>query len=176
MIANIFGKIDEQTVEYLYKQLKGVSSDEEVTLIIDSKGGSMTSLYKILDLINPYKNITTVALTDCESCAANLFLIGNKRYVLKETEFMLHRPAYNADELVKDDIRLTSLCLKELLKTIEDDDAWLKAFLEKNHVPKNIIKRIFSNDRNLIIDSNSLIKLGIATKIIDVNISIINND
>ncbi len=36
MIVNIFGKIDEQTVEYLYKQLKSVPIDEEVTLIIDS--------------------------------------------------------------------------------------------------------------------------------------------
>ncbi len=89
---------------------------------------------------------------------------------------MLHRPAYDAADLAKDDIRLTSLRLEEMLEVIKQDDAWLKAFWEKNHIPKNIIKRIFSNDRNLIIGSKSLIELGIATKIIDVNVSIITND
>jgi ATP-dependent Clp protease protease subunit len=76
--------------------LESLDSDQDITIYINSGGGSMTSLASILDTmqyIGPH--VSTVCLGAASSAAAILLAGGQKgkRYALPNSRIMIHQPS-----------------------------------------------------------------------------------
>ena len=122
-------------------------SDEDITLVINSGGGSVSDGFAILDVINSLNSdVVTVCSGMCASMAAVLLSSGTKgkRKAYKNSEIMIHQPLGGIQgqasdiELtakhilyVKDKINsiLASNCSKEkdVVAADTDRDNWMTA-------------------------------------------------
>ena len=70
-------------------------NEKDIMLYINSPGGSVSAGLAIYDTINYIKNdVCTIGIGMCASMGALLLSSGTKgkRYVLKNTEVMIHQP------------------------------------------------------------------------------------
>lgn len=90
------GEIDESSVNAIILQilqLNNVNPEEEITLYINSPGGSVQdglALYDVMQAINC--PIRTVCVGMAASMAALLFISGNRREMLPHSKIMIHDP------------------------------------------------------------------------------------
>lgn len=94
------GNVDSVHVNELIKQimyLDSVSDNEEITLYINSPGGSVQdglALYDALRLVKaPIRTVTTGMAA---SMGAILFLAGDKREMLPHSKLMIHDPSFSS--------------------------------------------------------------------------------
>ena len=86
---------------YLYQK----NSTKEISLYINSPGGSITAGMAIYDTMNFIKcDVSTIGIGMCASMGAFLLSCGTKgkRYALKNTEIMIHQPLGGAKGQVTD--------------------------------------------------------------------------
>ena len=91
------GEIDDNTANIIISQLLYLDSlnNEDISLYINSPGGSITSGMAIYDTMNFIKsNVSTICIGICASMAAFLLSSGTigKRYALPNSEIMIHQP------------------------------------------------------------------------------------
>ncbi|MBR2283478.1 MAG: ATP-dependent Clp protease proteolytic subunit [Ruminococcus sp.] len=88
----------ESAVE-LVKQLMFLESEEpgkEITLVINSPGGSVNDGLAVYDYIRLMSSpVRTVCVSGAESMGAILFLAGDKRELLPHSRIMIHDPHYS---------------------------------------------------------------------------------
>ena len=90
------GEITDQTSDAIISQILHLAAeapDQEITLYIDSPGGSVSAGLAIYDVMQavPCK-IRTVCIGMAASMAAILFAAGNRREILPHGEIMVHDP------------------------------------------------------------------------------------
>ena len=112
------GPIDDDTANIVIAQLLFLQSEDpkkDISLYINSPGGSVSSAMAILDTMNHVKNdVSTVCVGMAASGAAVLLSSGKKgkRYALPNSEIMIHQPLGGAQGQATD-IEITA---KQILK------------------------------------------------------------
>ena len=96
-IIFISGEIDDDLANSVVAQLLYLDSlsNEDISIYINSPGGSITSGMAIYDTMNYIKSdVSTVCLGIAASMGAFLLSCGqkNKRYILPNAEVMIHQP------------------------------------------------------------------------------------
>ncbi len=96
-IILLSGEIDDNLANVIIAQLLYLDSisNEDISLYINSPGGSITSGMAIYDTMNFIKSdVSTTCIGMCASMAAFLLSCGKKgkRYCLPNSEVMIHQP------------------------------------------------------------------------------------
>lgn len=156
------GEIDDRvsalvTSELLY--LDSINNDD-IKLYINSPGGSVTGGLAIYDTMNHIKSdVVTIGTGLCASMGAFLLSSGQKgkRYVLPNTEVMIHQPASMASGQATE-IRIAA----DRIIKIKNK---LNSILAKN--TNKSIKKIASDcERDYFMDSKEALLYGVIDKII----------
>ena len=154
-IILLSGEIDDDVANVIIAQLLYLDSinQEDISLYINSPGGSITSGMAIYDTMNFIKSdVSTTCVGMCASMAAFLLSCGQagKRYCLPNSEVMIHQPLGGASgqateiKIAAEHILKTKKKLNEILakntgksiKQIENDtdrDNYLTADDAKNY-------------------------------------------
>lgn len=115
------GQIDDDTANIVIAQLLFLQSEDpkkDISLYINSPGGSVSSTMAILDTMNHIKNdVATYCVGMAASGAAVLLSAGKKgkRHALPNAEIMIHQPMGGAQGQATD-IEITA---KQILKIRE---------------------------------------------------------
>ena len=93
-------EIDEDSVReirnailYFNNEDRGLAKEDRqpIWLYIASRGGSVSDGFSLVDLIVASKTpVYTVNIGYCYSMALPIFLVGHKRYALKNSQFLMH--------------------------------------------------------------------------------------
>jgi ATP-dependent Clp protease protease subunit len=135
--------------------LQAEDPKKEISLYINSPGGSVTSTLAIIDTMNHIKNdISTVCVGIAASGAALVLSAGTKgkRMALPNSEVMIHQPLGGAEGQASD----IEISAKHILKT----RAILNKLLAKN--TGQSVSRIEKDvDRDFFMDAEEAKKYGI---------------
>jgi len=161
-IIFISGEIDDTLSNLVVAQLLYLDSlsHEDISLYINSPGGSVTSGLAIYDTMNFIKsNVSTICYGICASMAALLLSSGKrgKRYILPNADVMIHQ-VLGRSEGQASDIKIATdriLNLKNRLNTI----------LSKN-TNKHIKTIEKDTDRDNYLNANEALEYGLVDKII----------
>ena len=161
-IIFISGEIDDTLSNLVVAQLLYLDSlnHEDISLYINSPGGSVTSGLAIYDTMNFIKSdVSTICYGICASMAAVLLSSGakNKRYILPNADVMIHQ-VLGRSEGQASDVKIATdriLDLKNRLNTI----------LSKN-TNKHIKTIEKDTDRDNYLNAEDALKYGIVDKII----------
>ena len=136
-IIMIYGEIDDNVSNIVVAELLYLDSinNDDISLYINSNGGSITAGMAIYDTMNFIKSdVSTICIGMCASMAAFLLSSGKKgkRYSLKNSEIMIHQPLGGAsgqateikiaaDRILKNMNKILSLNTNKDIKTIKKD-------------------------------------------------------
>jgi ATP-dependent Clp protease protease subunit len=115
------GPIDDTVANIVVAQLLFLQSEDskkDISLYINSPGGSVSAALAMLDTMNHIKpDVSTVCIGICASAGALLLSAGakGKRFALPNSEIMIHQPSGGAEGRASD-IEVTA---KQILKTRE---------------------------------------------------------
>lgn len=156
------GEIDDRVSSLVISELIYLDSlnNEDISLYINSPGGSITSGLAIIDTMDYIKsNVRTIGIGMCASMAAVILSNGTKgkRHVLKNTEVMIHQPLGGVNGQATE----IQIVAEHILKLKEK----LYKILSKNtNQTLNKIKK--DSDRDYYMDSIESLNYGIIDKII----------
>lgn len=97
--------INDEVAGSIVAQLLYLDSvgDDEICLYINSPGGSITSLFAILDTMNFIKSdVRTVCIGQAASAAAVILACGQKRDILPNARVLIHQPLGQASGQASD--------------------------------------------------------------------------
>ena len=157
------GEIDDNTSNIIVAQLLYLDSlnNEDISIYINSPGGSITSGMAIYDTMNYIKSdVSTICIGISASMAAFILACGTrgKRYILPNSEVMIHQPLGGAQGQATD-IKIAAdriIRLKERLNTI----------LAKK-TGKSLKQIANDTERDNFMTSNEALNYGIVDKIIE---------
>lgn len=157
-IVFLGGVIDDHMANLIIAQLLFLQSEDpkkEISIYINSPGGSVTSTLAIIDTMNHIKNdVSTVCVGIAASGAALVLSAGTKgkRIALPNAEVMIHQPLGGAEGQASD----IEISAKHILKT----RASLNKMLAKN-TGQTLAKIEKDVDRDFFMDSEEAKKYGI---------------
>ncbi len=157
------GGIDDHVANIIIAELLFLQSEDskkDISLYINSPGGSVTSALAILDTMNHIKpEVSTVCVGMAASAGALLLSAGQKgkRLILPNAEVMIHQPWGGAEGRAAD-IEITT---KQILRTRERLN---KILSENTGQPLSKIEK--DVDRDYFLTAEEAKKYGIVDKII----------
>lgn len=162
-IIMLDGEINDQTSSLVISQLlylNSVDKDKDISLYINSPGGSVSAGLGIIDTMNLISNdIITIGTGMSASMGAMILLSGTKgkRCVLPHSEVMIHQPLGGAKGQATD-VLLTAKHLERVRKTLYDmiADATGKPYDEVAD----------ACERDNYLDANEALAYGLVDKII----------
>lgn len=161
-IIFLSGEITDDVANIIVSELLYLDSinHNDISLYINSPGGSITSGMAIMDTMNFIKSdVSTICIGMAASMAAFLLSCGTKgkRYILPNAEVMIHQPLGGVSGQATE-IKIAAeriLKLKNKLNKILSENTNQK--LEKIEI---------DTDRDYFMDSNESIDYGIVDKIL----------
>ena len=161
-IILLSGEIDDECANSVIAQLLYIDSlnNEEISLYINSPGGSVTSGMAIYDTMNFVKSdVSTICLGMAASMGALLLSSGKKgkRYALPNSEIMIHQPLGGA----KGQATEIKIAAEQILKTKEK----LNKILSEN-TGQDLKKVEQDTERDHFLDANEALDYGLIDKII----------
>lgn len=162
-IIFLSGEINDTTSNIIVSELLYLDNqnNEDIYLYINSPGGSITSGMSIYDTMNFIKSkVITIGIGMCASMAAFLLSSGNLRYVLPNTEVMIHQPIGGAQGQATD----IKIAAERIIK-LKDK---LNKILAKN-TKQPLAKIIKDTERDNFLSSEEALKYGLIDKIIKKN-------
>ena len=160
------GPIDDNVANIVIAQLLFLQSEDpkkDISLYVNSPGGSVTATLAIVDTMNHIKNdVSTVCVGIAASGGAIILSAGQKgkRYALPNAEVMIHQPLGGVEGQATD-IAITA---KQILKTREN----LNKILAKNTgKPLSQIEK--DVERDFYMDSEEAKKYGVIDEILKKN-------
>lgn len=162
-IVFLAGPIDDHVANIVIAQLLFLQSEDskkDISLYINSPGGSVTAALAILDTMNLIKpEVSTTVVGIAASAGALLLSAGakGKRFALPNSEIMIHQPWGGAEGRAAD-IEITA---KQILKT----RARLNEILSKN-TGKSLSEIEKDVDRDYFMDASEAKKYGIIDKVL----------
>ena len=162
-IIFITGEITDAVANTVVAQLiylEAKNPDKDISLYINSPGGSVTAGMAIYDTINYIKcDVSTICIGLAASMAAFLLSCGakGKRLILPNSEVMIHQPLSGVQGQATD-IAITA---KRILKTKET----MNRLLAEN-CGQSYEKVCADVERDYWMDSNQALEYGIVDKII----------
>ncbi|MDO8593990.1 MAG: ATP-dependent Clp protease proteolytic subunit [bacterium] len=159
------GPIDDHTANIIIAQLLFLQfedSKKDISLYVNSPGGSVTSTLAIVDTMNHIKNdVSTVCVGIAASGAAIILSAGKKgkRFALPNAEVMIHQPLGGVEGQATD-IAITA---KHILQTKDKLNKMLAANCGKPlaQVEKDV-------ERDFFMTADEAKKYGIIDKVIQV--------
>ena len=161
-IIFLSGEITDDTANLIVAQLiylEGKDPDKDIMMYINSPGGSVTAGMAIYDTMNYIKcDVNTICIGMAASMAAFLLSSGTKgkRYVLPNSEVMIHQPLGGAQGQASD----IKIHADHILKT----RAKLNKILAEN-CGQDIATIEKDTDRDNFLDAESAVKYGLADKV-----------
>lgn len=161
-IIFLSGVIDDHVANTVIAQLLFLQSEDskkEISLYVNSPGGSVTAGLAIIDTMNHIKNkVSTVCVGIAASMGAVILSAGEKgkRYALPNAEVMIHQPLGGVEGQAAD-IAITA---KHILKTRERIN---KILSDNTGKPLSQIEK--DVDRDFFLDAEEAKKYGIIDKI-----------
>lgn len=162
-IIFLAGPIDDHTANLIVAQLLFLNSEDpkkDISLYINSPGGSVSSTLAMIDTMNHIKNdVSTVCVGIAASGGALLLSAGKKgkRFILPNAEVMIHQPLGGAEGQASD-IAITA---EHILKTRDR----LNKMLAKNTGQK--LQKIEKDvDRDFFMDAETAVQYGIVDSIL----------
>ena len=161
-IIMLSGEIDDNTSNVIVSELLYLDSlnHDDISIYINSPGGSITSGMAIFDTMNFVKSdIVTICIGEAASMAAFLLAAGTKgkRYALPNSEIMIHQPLGG----VKGQATEIKIVAERILKIRNK----LNKILAKN-TNQNIAKIERDTERDNFMDALEAEKYGIIDKIL----------
>ena len=162
-IIFLAGPIDDNVANIVIAQLLFLQSEDakkDISLYINSPGGSVTAALAVLDTMNHIKpDVSTTCVGMAASAGALLLSAGakGKRFALPNSEIMIHQPWGGAEGRAAD-IEITA---KQILKTREK----LNKILSVN-TGKTVAQIEKDVDRDYFMDSQEAVKYGIIDKVL----------
>lgn len=160
------GPIDDYVSNIVIAQLIFLASEDakrDISLYINSPGGSVTAGLAILDTMNYIKpNVSTICIGVAASMGAILLSAGakGKRFVLPNAEVMIHQPMGGAEGQASD----IAISAKHILRTREN----LYKILAKNSgQPLTTVEK--DADRDYFMNAEEAKKYGLVDDIIKSN-------
>ena len=162
-IILLTGEIDDNVASSVVAQMLYLDSinHDDISLYINSPGGSVTAGLAIYDTMNFIKSdVSTICIGMCASMAAFLLSSGtkNKRYILPNSEVMIHQPLGGASGQATE----IKIAAEHILK-IRDR---LNRILSKN-TKQSLDKIKEDTERDNFMDANEALKYGIVDEIIE---------
>ena len=162
-IILLSGEIDDECANSVIAQLLYLDSlnNEEISLYINSPGGSVTSGMAIYDTMNFVKSdVSTICLGMAASMGAFLLSSGKKgkRCALPNSEIMIHQPLGGA----KGQATEIKIVAEQILKTKEK----LNKILSEN-TGQNFKKIEHDTERDYFLNANEALDYGLIDKIIN---------
>ncbi len=158
------GPIDDNVANIVIAQLLFLQSEDpkkDISLYVNSPGGTVTATLAIVDTMNYVKNdVSTVCVGIAASGGAIILSSGQKgkRYALPNAEVMIHQPLGGVEGQATD-IAITA---KQILKTREN----LNKMLAKNSgKPLSQIEK--DVERDFYMDAEEAKKYGIIDEILN---------
>ena len=161
-IIMIYGEIDDNVSNIVVAQLLYLDSigHDDISLYINSNGGSITAGMAIYDTMNYIKSdVSTICIGMAASMAAFLLSSGKKgkRYSLKNSEVMIHQPLGGASGQATE----IKIAADRILK-IRDKMNRILALNTNNSITK--IKK--DTERDNFMSSDEALSYGIIDKIL----------
>lgn len=161
-IILLSGEIDDDVSNVIIAQLLYLDSisQEDISLYINSPGGSITSGMAIYDTMNFIKSdVSTTCVGMCASMAAFLLSCGTKgkRYCLPNSEVMIHQPLGG----VKGQATEISIVAKRILALRTKLNSILS-----NNTKKDIKQIEIDTERDYYMTSTEALEYGIIDKIL----------
>ena len=156
------GEIDDSTSNIVVAELLYLDSinNDDISLYINSPGGSITSGMAIYDTMNFIKSdVSTICIGMAASMAAFLLSSGEKgkRYILPNSEVMIHQPLGG----VKGQATEIKIAAERIIK-LKDK---LNIILQKN-TGQTLEKIEFDTERDYFLSAKEAVNYGIIDKII----------
>lgn len=162
-IIFLAGPIDDDTANIVIAQmlfLQSEDSKKDISLYVNSPGGSVTSTMAIVDTMNHIKNdVSTVCVGLAASGAAIILSSGKKgkRFALENAEVMIHQPLGGTEGQASD----IEISARHILKTRGN----LNKLLSTNTgQPLSKIEK--DVDRDFFMDATEAKKYGIIDKVL----------
>ena len=162
-IIIVSGPINDEIASLVVAQLIFLENEDpkkDITMYINSPGGSVHSGLGIIDTMNFLKcDVSTVCIGMAASMGAMILSAGarGKRFVLPNSEVMIHQPLGGAEGQASD----IAIAAQNILKIKEV----LYKMLAKN-TGKTLAQIEKDADRNYWLSSDEAVKYGIVDKII----------
>ena len=158
------GEITSEVADAVIAQILHLDAedpDAEITLYIDSPGGSVTAGLSIYDVMQAVSaDIHTVCVGTAASMAAVLFAAGDRREILRHGEVMIHDP------LVSGSISGSALTVQEKSNRLMDKRKVLCGILAE-HTGKNI-KQIYKvTAKDTYFGAEEAVQYGLADAVIE---------
>ncbi|MCI5967464.1 MAG: ATP-dependent Clp protease proteolytic subunit [Tenericutes bacterium] len=161
-IVLLSGEIDDNLSNSIVAQLLYLDSinHDDISLYINSPGGSVTAGMAIYDTMNFVKsNVSTICIGMAASMAAFLLSSGEngKRYILPNAEVMIHQPLGGAQGQATE----IKIAAEHILKLRDK----LNKILSKN-TNQSLETIALDTERDNFMDSDEALKYGLVDKII----------
>ena len=157
-------QVDDASADDIMAQLLVLESqdpDRDITMYINSPGGSftaMTAIYDTMQYIRP--QIQTVCLGQAASAAAVLLAAGapGKRLALPNARILIHQPASGGDRGQASDIEIQA---REMMRLRE----WLEDTISK-HSKRSVAEVKKDIDRDNILTSQEALEYGLIDQVL----------
>lgn len=160
----ISGEINSELADAVISQILHLDVEDpnaEITLYIDSPGGSVTAGLAIYDVMQAVSaNIRTVCVGTAASMAAVLFAAGDRREILRHGEVMVHDP------LVSGGISGSALTVQDKSNRLMDKRKLLCGILAE-HTGKSL-KQIYKvTAKDTYFGAEEAVAFGLADSIVE---------
>ena len=163
-IIMLTGEINDSIADLVVAQLIFLESEDDtkdISLYINSPGGSVTAGFAIYDTMNFIKcDVSTICIGLAASMGAFLLASGakGKRIALPNSEIMIHQPLGGASGKSTD----VEIYAKRLLRTREKLNIVLS---ERTGQPIDVIQK--DTDKDYFMEADEALKYGLIDKILE---------
>ena len=160
----LVGPVNDQTANLVVAQLLFLQSenpDKDISLYINSPGGSVSAGMSIFDTMNFIKpNVSTLCMGMAASMGAFLLAAGEKgkRFALPNSKIMIHQPLGGAQGQATD----IEIHAREILKTREQLN---KILADRSGQPLDKIQN--DTERDYYMSADEAATYGLIDKVID---------
>lgn len=164
-IILLSGEINDSVADSIVVQLLYLDSinHDDISIYINSPGGSITSGMAIYDTMNFVKSkVSTICVGLAASMGAFLLSCGEKgyRYALPNAEIMIHQPLGGAQGQATE----IKIAAERILKL---KDKLNKILARNTNQPLETIE--LDTERDYFLDANEALKYGLIDKVIEKN-------
>ncbi|WP_080793703.1 ATP-dependent Clp protease proteolytic subunit [Corynebacterium pacaense] len=142
--------------------LEGMDPDRDITMYINSPGGSFTALMAIYDTMQYVRpDVQTVCLGQAASAAAVLLAAGapGKRAALPNARVLIHQPATQGTQGQVSDLEIQAREIERMRKLMENTLAF--------HTGKTAEQIRIDTDRDKILTAAEAVEYGIIDSVFD---------
>ena len=158
-------QVDDTSANDIMAQLlvlEGLDPDRDITMYINSPGGSFTSLMAIYDTMQYVRpDVRTVCLGQAASAAAVLLAAGapGKRAALPNARVLIHQPATEGDRGQVSDLEIQAAEIQRMRTLMEETLA--------RHTGRSAEQISEDTDRDKILTAQEALEYGIIDQVFD---------